>query len=420
MSRFRQVYKLAKHSQPQIVAEAGGPKIAGEILSRVDCQYWIFGGLKRDVDKLRKEFPKAFIEHKPHKELEAMTEVEEVDLAVIHETKRMREDFAVLKKAKTVVLDGYYVKEGKPVDKGCYSLIKDENHFVLPDADDCQVVVLGEKAKGAGNVRVKTKNCVPDTVIQGNVRYATTRIPPERFMPECEAHDEVAVMVSCGPSLEKWIPELKKRQKKGEKIICVKTAHNRLIENGIVPWGCMLLDPREDVVERITPINPDVKYFTASMVCPKVVDLLVDGFVPIHAYHALVGAGEMDVLSEYDKRVGGNSFALPGGSTAAIRGIFVLYSCGFRNFHLYAYDSCYWEKPDMDKKTKTGQPYHCEVTVNGRKFWTDSQLLAQVQDFENMLQKNMNINIEVHGDGMLAHVHQTVQRPKAKFKDVFG
>ena len=36
----------------------------------------------------------------------------------------------------------------------------------------------------------------------------------------------------------------KEMQAKGTKVVCVKHSHNTLIDNGVVPWACTILDPR--------------------------------------------------------------------------------------------------------------------------------------------------------------------------------
>ena len=363
-----------------------------------------------------------------------------IDFAFVdggHSVETIQSDLNALRSAKLIVLDDYYIKDeqGRIPDVakyGCNSVIDKQNHVIMPIADPVrggglvQMVVLGEAKVGKQKIKIKTLNCVSDDKIQGNIRYATTLFPREKFFPQLKAHRRVAVMVSGGPSLPKHYDELREHQRLGHYLVCVKSAHHRLIDAGIVPWGCMLLDPRIDTLKWVDPTHPDIIYFVASMCCPAVVEHIKDSGSKYFGYHALVGAGEQQVLEDVHRRwiEQGHEqppFMVSGGSTAAMRGISVLHSMGFREFHLYAYDSCYYEQPDMSVLTKTGKPRYQEVEVAGKKFWTESQMLAQAQDFQSLLkQQDTDVEFHVHGTGMIPWMYEKAYKPQPRFDDVFG
>jgi hypothetical protein len=108
-----------------------------------------------------------------------------------------------------------------------------------------------------------------------------------------------------------------------------------------------------------------------------------------------------------------------------MRGLPLFLMLGFRKFSLFAYDSCFDEKPsNLEEKTKLGYSRFVKVEVGGRKFWTELELVAQAQDFKNfteMLLKDemlSNIELDVQGDGLIPHLWQLMRPVRPAFEDV--
>lgn len=257
------------------------------------------------------------------------------------------------------------------------------------------------KAKAYGKNKIKTVNCVPDRNIQANIKYSTSFF--DRWLKVCKPHDLTAVVCSAGPSLKENIDEIRRlKRKKNVRIVCVKHSHDVLIENGIIPWACVLLDPRSHVQDFIENPHPKVNYISSSMVHPTTVDRLIEKDSSVIAYHAAVNAGE-------DKLIEG--IMIGGGSAAAWRGLHVLHAMGFRKFELFGYDACFREVPDTDRLLT--------VTIENQEYITTAELLAQKQDLEAFVQVNAP-SLKIHGDGMLAHVHSIIERDKADFAHEYG
>ena len=357
--------------------------------------------------------------------LKAMEDSASVDLAFIdggHSVETVANDYAALKDAAVVVLDDYYTPDGQGrcpdfTKFGCNRLVDEVGDYVLlpvidtmPAGGLVQMAVIGQGKVGKQSLKIKTMNCVSEPKIKGNIRYSTT-VNPDRWVPACWPHERKAVIVGSGPSMESSLDKLREHKDKGDLLFCVKSAHHRLIEHGIIPYGCIVLDPRIDVLKWIDPPHPEITYFVASMVIPAVWEHLMDKRAKVWGYHALVGADEMSVLKEFDKRADKQSFLVSGGSTAAVRGISLLHAMGFRNFHLYGMDSCYFEQPDLSEMTKMGRPRYFQVEVAGKKFWTEAQMVAQSQDFQMVLRGQQDLQIQVHGDGLIAHLLSKLAGP---------
>lgn len=323
-----------------------------------------------------------------------------VDFAFVdggHSFETIKSDLFFTKDIPVVAADDFYAPdEGgnlPDIEKfGCNAVIKaglaGSGWMILPHKDPVisggtvQMTVRGWQPKV--NLVVKTKNCVPDELIQENIQFALDSGLPKVEM--CRAHTERAIVVSAGPSVKTYLDEIRKT--KG-RVICVKHAHDMLIENGIIPWACVLLDPRDHVQDFIENPHPDVLYIVASMCHRTTLERLLERKAKVLLYHAMVGAGENKLVKE--------GFFIGGGSCAATRGISVLHVMGFRKFVLYGYDSCYPEKPEGPRDD------YQKVEVIGRKFWTDMELVAQAQDFEKLLQQGF-VDLTVKGDGMISHL----------------
>lgn len=307
--------------------------------------------------------------------------------------KKMKHYKGPLRKAGKIKGDGNYLSKAEKAE------LKDKYADVL----------IGKQP-----LIVKTKNCVKDKNISANIHYFATLV--DRYIVECEPNDGVIIFCSGGPSLKNYLQEIKKlRRRKNHYVICVKSAHDYLIENNVIPYACILLDPRPHVVDFIETPHPEVNYLVASMVHPVAIDQLLKKNAKVWGYHAMVGAGEDEVIK---MRCGGRSFMLAGGCSTAMRGVSVLYNLGFRKYRLYGYDLCYEGDVDMTAKDDKGRDKYFEVEVLGRKFITDAEKVAQAQDFSQMM-KEKSIQMEVFGPGLVPHIWNTKRKILPRFEDVF-
>ncbi len=264
-------------------------------------------------------------------------------------------------------------------------------------------------------IHVATRNCVDNEVIIANIRANTPRI--HRWIETCRPHDGKLLFVSAGPSLKGLLPEIRDRSADA-KIVCVKHAHDPLIDAGIVPWGCVLLDPRDHVKQFVQNPHPQTIYFTASMVSHTTVDILLEKRARIVGYHALVGAGEDKILPK------GTMFMV-GGTSAAVRGLPLFLTLGFRDFTLYAYDSCFDERPaNVGEKTKLGYDRYVKIEIGGKKFWTELELVAQAQDFKEFMtilsqtEMTSSVKLDVRGGGICRHLFDLMKPVRPSFEDL--
>lgn len=276
---------------------------------------------------------------------------------------------------------------------------------------------LRQNPKGMQNLDVKIRNCVPDDEIRKNVSDNLALIP--QWIPECKPNGETVVMVSGGPMLD--IERVKHYANLGYRIVCVKHALERLLNAGVVPWACVLLDPRMHVENFVASPDPRVNYFVASMCNPKVLQRLLEGGCKVWGYHAAVGADEQQYVAKGTPYV---AF----GSASAVRGLFVCKALGFSRFILLGYDLCVLTKPDLNEKLPDGNKKYLEVVLEQptwgggkatRSFWTEGQFLAQVQELEKIVNDKM-VEITAEGQGILPWMLEHKGKSKQWYKKVYS
>ena len=246
---------------------------------------------------------------------------------------------------------------------------------------------------------VKTKNCVDGSVIRQQVRENLSLI--RNWVKPLPHNDEEIVICSAGESLNR--EDILPFYERSVKIVAVKHAIDRLKDWGITPWACILLDPRPHVEKFVEKPDKNVIYFVSSMVHPSVVRSLNKAKCTVIGYHAHVNAGEEAELMPGD-------FMVSGGSATATRGISLLNEClGFRTFHCFGYDLCYFGKPEKQEILPDGNPKYVEVTlsentwggiVRKKTFWTEGQFLAQAKELRDLYAGENPLNITVYGDGI--------------------
>lgn len=343
---------------------------------------------------------------------------ETIDLAIIAHPEA-EEIYSLIKdKATSIVIDGV---EGDQVNGfsgvACDIFNKDNKTPIYPQSADKYTIAIWPSDGYNVALNVKTRNCVDDSVLRNNISENIGLI--NKWVVPCKPNNKTAIIVSAGSSLKdpNTISIIKRLEKdKNTLIFCVKHSHDYLIEQGIIPFGCILLDPRDHVKYFINNPNEATKYFVASMCSASTTKALIKRGADIIGYHARVSAS-LDTLKEFipeDRLV-----VIPGGSAASTRAVSLLHCLGFRRFECYCYDLNYAEKPKRQEKTHQGFDKYVKIEASGREFWTDLELIAQANDitaiYENIDRARLNddwanVSIRFHGDNLGQHVAKTAPR----------
>ncbi len=361
-----------------------------------------------------------------------------------HSYDTVSHDYKQLKHNKIVVLDDYFSKdeqdrepeeEHRGVNKLWTESIKNREDayvYVIPSNDPVMgggITHLGvvvdlslPKYKARVPIIVHPKDCMPSDDIQNNIKANLPKID-KWINSRCRINDEIIFVVSAGPSLDidriKEDKEMLEEANKVVKIVCVKHALPMLMEKGLIPWACTLLDPRpiEGVsthgIVRSTlfdSINPRTNFLVASMTDPSVVDLLQEKGASIIGWHAFSEAVKGGIEGS-----GEDALMITGGTNAGLRTIGIGHTLGFREFHLYGFDMSLAGEPSEELQKgmdEEGKPKFLNVSVGDENYWTTGELLAGGQDLEKLFKtaNEMDLILQFKGKGMGAKLWE-IEKP---------
>ena len=291
---------------------------------------------------------------------------------------------------------------------------------------------------------VNPRDCVPKDFIRDNIKNNLKLI--KTWLGKCPLHKGNVILVSGGPYLN--IEELKThiRNNPTSKIVCVKHSYPTLINNGIIPWACIVLDPRpitgtstHGVVrkELFKKIEKKTKFFVASMTDPSVTEYLIDKGAEIHGWNAFTES--LRDPEEQEKKIQNQSvkinpeIGIPEGSTlitggtcAAMRALGIMHTMGFRHFDLFGFDCSMEEPTEEQKKETTGaedeepKPKYFKVGVGDKNYWTTGELLAMAQDCERTFTNPpMEMSLNLFGkDTLVSSLWELQPKPKT-FEETF-
>lgn len=126
---------------------------------------------------------------------------------------------------------------------------------------------------------------------QGRIDRAEVRARCERALKRGLLTDQHCIngsrewaVIGGGPSINNDVDKIRALKRRGVCIVSVNKSHDWLLEHGIVPWGHVLLDPKEWVAAYVKQPRLDVRYFIASQCHDSVFDKF-DGY-PVFLWHA--------------------------------------------------------------------------------------------------------------------------------------
>jgi hypothetical protein len=113
-------------------------------------------------------------------------------------------------------------------------------------------------------------------------------------------------------------------------------------------------------------------------------------------------AGVLDCIPENDKPVN----LISSGTTVGLAAMAIVYTLGFRDIHLYGYDSSFEGEHHAYPQSSNDDDVVIDAVAGERTFKTTPWMVKQVQEFQTLALNlaELGCSIEVHGDGLLPHV----------------
>lgn len=270
-----------------------------------------------------------------------------------------------------------------------------------------------------------------------------------------------AIIISAGPSMEKYVKELNLKERMEQKdrsfvVFCVKHALPRLVEMGINPDFCVLLDgrPFEGTSthgikrnELFKTIPSNTIFFVASMSHPGYAKYLINNGARVMGWHTQVQGIEDFAIKEP---------IINGGTSSGTRCIALAHALGIRSMTLVGFDSCINNPTaeDLKKRDDKGRIKYMPIDMPSKpvfteeqkeliakvtglydqegmvysstiakRFYTTGELLAQSQDFEQIFKAaTFDIDFKVLDDGLVRHMWEnmgTVAKRSYSFVEYF-
>lgn len=255
---------------------------------------------------------------------------------------------------------------------------------------------------------------MPSEKIAGNIRHNKAKDHPLAYcMPEWREGRAVAI-VGGGPSLKSQVQNLKHY----DVIFACGSVHDYLVENGIRPTYCVVVDPDPLVnsyMQKIYHSDNECKYLVSSQCDKKVFEHLAN--LPVYMWHS--GGGD-DIGFEVDDVVIG------GGCTVGTRAMILAMCFGYKHTHLFGFDTCLDETDEHhaykfnDAEIEKIGTIH-EIALDGpegKKFKVAEYMLGQLFDFQHILASVQNrLDVTVHGGGLIAHLFEIAKRKQKELED---
>lgn len=186
-----------------------------------------------------------------------------------------------------------------------------------------------------------------------------------------ETRDDPCIFVAGGPTLRQYLDEIRSRKAAGAYILTSNNTHDFLVDNGIIPNACLILDPKEVVMNYIQKPQVETIYYLATVVNKAVIGKLL-GYkcVKVLIAYGMPKDADITLQSQLYKR-GAKDF-LVGGTMTPLRAMPLATMLGFKKIEFYGFDSCFGsQEPDVVKK---GDPrFETIKEANGGMFYLDSE-----------------------------------------------
>jgi len=244
---------------------------------------------------------------------------------------------------------------------------------------------------------------VSDETLQANVR-ANLEAGWKQITPwDTQARE--AVILAGGPSMKGQAEEIRKLVAEGAAIFSVNGAYHWAHENGIQVGSQIVLDAREFNARFTRPIHPGTKSFLIASQCnPATLEGLPKESTFL--WHSGL-SDENEALAR--EKLGGFFFPVPGGSTVVLRAIPLLRLIGFRQVHVFGWDSCvFGDEHHAYSQPENDSQVTAPVTCGGKVFWCVPWHISQASEFRDLVKYlGDSFELAVYGDGLIAHMLKT-------------
>lgn len=237
-----------------------------------------------------------------------------------------------------------------------------------------------------------------DEELEANIRANSAR-PDLRWVAEQKAHDRPAVMVGGGPSAADYIDDIRERKAQGAFVFAMNAASGWLQRHGIRPDAQVICDAKAETASLVDP------YAEAHYFASQVNEATMRAVARPWLWH--LGGDAIEAFFPPARKARGGYVLLGGGASVGNSALCLAYALGFRELHLFGYDSSHRDgESHAYRQAMNDWIPTIEVEWAGRTFVSSVAMKAQAEKFQltaRQLQQ-LGCTLHVHGDGLLPHM----------------
>ena len=246
---------------------------------------------------------------------------------------------------------------------------------------------------------------VGDSEILTNIRSSSFRSLP--WLQMAEPHSDKVLIVGGGPSVRAFLPTIKALRESGAKVFAMNGTMKLLNEAGCGVDYFILLDARPESVKFVTNGTAS-EYLIASQCPPEAFDAVE----PVTLWHPNY-EGVREIAGDRE------CVFIGGGSSVGLQSMSIAYAMGFREIHLYGFDSSYLDGAGhayAQAQNDADQPE--EFMVGGKAFLAAPWMARQAIEFQTSAQQlaDGDATVVVHGTGLLPTIAAQMAQPVPEFK----
>lgn len=260
-------------------------------------------------------------------------------------------------------------------------------------------------------LRIKSGLNVSDDQIISNIRENCLKAP----WLDRQLGEGSLCIVGGGPSLSKYLNKIWDMRNQGAQVMALNNAHDYLLLNKIAVDFAVLLDARKDNADFYNRTQPNITYLIASQAHPEVFSRLEGRDVKM--WHSALGEKAREHYRKAAKDLNINSFPeIGGGCTVGLRACYLAYAIGFKDIHLFGFDSSHEDYHHAYDQPLNDLQDVIEVQAGGEKFKTSPTMAKQAYQFQSVAMRlsRAGVDITVHGGGLLPTIHKEMHRPIPK------
>ena len=239
-----------------------------------------------------------------------------------------------------------------------------------------------------------------DKDLERNIRANSAKDLP--WVQNKDSHDGVAIMIGGGDSINDHIEEILALQAKGGKVFAMNGASKWARGHGINVDYQVIVDAKEETEQLVD--SGAKEHLFGSQCNEKTIDKAKN----LTLWHLMIE--NIETFFPKDRSYKGGYVMIGDGASAGNSGLCVAFSQGYRQFHVFGYDSSYRDGRSHAYEQRMNQFMPTtEVNWGGKTFQVSVGMKAQAEKFQITAQalKQEGCEVSVYGDGLLQAMYHT-------------